>query len=35
MKKGALVIAIMDPYGHDDALQAMARRGRLPPSPWS
>ena len=24
-KPGALVIAIMDPYGHDDALQAMAK----------
>ncbi len=26
-KKGAMVIAIMDPYGHDDALQAMAGGG--------
>ncbi|MGH6674497.1 MAG: Re/Si-specific NAD(P)(+) transhydrogenase subunit alpha [Xanthobacteraceae bacterium] len=26
-KKGALVIAIMDPYGHDDALRAMAAAG--------
>ncbi len=26
-KKGAMVIAIMDPYGHDDALQAMAGAG--------
>jgi H+-translocating NAD(P) transhydrogenase subunit alpha len=26
-KKGALVIAIMDPYGHDDALRAMAEAG--------
>jgi len=27
VKKGALVIAIMDPYGHDDALRAMADAG--------
>ena len=27
LKKGALVIAIMDPYGHDDALRAMADAG--------
>src|SRR4029077_6378531 len=27
MKKGALVIAIMDPYGHDEALKAMAAAG--------
>jgi H+-translocating NAD(P) transhydrogenase subunit alpha len=27
LKKGALVIAIMDPYGHDDALRAMAEAG--------
>ncbi len=26
-KKGALVIAIMDPYGHEAALQALARAG--------
>jgi H+-translocating NAD(P) transhydrogenase subunit alpha len=26
-KKGALVIAMMDPYGHDDALRAMAEAG--------
>jgi NAD(P) transhydrogenase subunit alpha len=26
-KKGAIVIAIMDPYGHDDALRAMADAG--------
>jgi H+-translocating NAD(P) transhydrogenase subunit alpha len=26
-KKGALVIGIMDPYGHDDALRAMAEAG--------
>jgi H+-translocating NAD(P) transhydrogenase subunit alpha len=26
-KKGALVIAIMDPYGHEDALRAMAEAG--------
>ncbi len=27
LKKGAIVIAIMDPYGHDDALHAMADAG--------
>ena len=27
LKKGAIVIAIMDPYGHDDALRAMADAG--------
>ena len=27
MKKGALVIAIMDPYGHEEALRAMASAG--------
>jgi proton-translocating NAD(P)+ transhydrogenase subunit alpha len=27
LKKGAIVIAMMDPYGHDDALQAMAEAG--------
>jgi H+-translocating NAD(P) transhydrogenase subunit alpha len=27
LKKGALVIAIMDPYGQDDALRAMAEAG--------
>jgi H+-translocating NAD(P) transhydrogenase subunit alpha len=27
LKKGALVIATMDPYGHDDALRAMADAG--------
>ena len=27
MKKGALAVAIMDPYGHDDALRAMADAG--------
>src|SRR5271167_4875682 len=27
LKKGAMVIAIMDPFGHDDALQAMAGAG--------
>ena len=27
LKKGAIVIAIMDPYGHDDALRAMAEAG--------
>jgi len=27
MKMGALAIAIMDPYGHDDALRAMAEAG--------
>jgi len=27
MKKGALVIAIMDPYGHDEALRTMAQAG--------
>jgi H+-translocating NAD(P) transhydrogenase subunit alpha len=27
LKKGALAIAIMDPYGHDDALRAMADAG--------
>jgi H+-translocating NAD(P) transhydrogenase subunit alpha len=27
LKKGALVIAIMDPYGHEDALRAMAEAG--------
>ena len=26
-KKGAVLIAIMDPYGHDDALRAMAEAG--------
>ncbi len=26
-KKGALIIGIMDPYGHDDALRAMAEAG--------
>ena len=29
LKKGALVIAIMDPYGHDDALRAMAEAGTI------
>jgi H+-translocating NAD(P) transhydrogenase subunit alpha len=27
LKKGAIVIAMMDPYGHDGALQAMAEAG--------
>lgn len=27
MKKGAVVIATMDPYGHDDAVKAMAEAG--------
>ena len=27
IKKGAVVLAIMDPYGHDEALQAMAEAG--------
>jgi H+-translocating NAD(P) transhydrogenase subunit alpha len=27
LKKGTMVIAIMDPYGHDDALRAMAEAG--------
>ena len=27
VKKGAIVIAIMDPYGHEDALRAMAEAG--------
>jgi NAD(P) transhydrogenase subunit alpha len=27
LKKGAIVIAIMDPYGNDDALRAMAQAG--------
>ncbi|MGC2593299.1 MAG: NAD(P) transhydrogenase subunit alpha, partial [Xanthobacteraceae bacterium] len=27
LKKGAIVIAIMDPYGHEDALRAMAEAG--------
>jgi len=27
MKKGAVVLAIMDPYGHDEALAAMAEAG--------
>ncbi len=27
LKKGAMVIAIMDPYGHEDALQAIAAAG--------
>jgi NAD(P) transhydrogenase subunit alpha len=27
IKKGAVVLAIMDPYGHDDALKAMAEAG--------
>ncbi len=27
LQKGAIVIAIMDPYGHDDALRAMADAG--------
>jgi NAD(P) transhydrogenase subunit alpha len=27
MKKGAIVIGIMDPYGHDDALRTMAEAG--------
>jgi NAD(P) transhydrogenase subunit alpha len=27
LKKGAIVVAIMDPYGHDAALQAMAQAG--------
>jgi NAD(P) transhydrogenase subunit alpha len=27
LKKGAIVIAMMDPYGHDDALRAMAETG--------
>jgi NAD(P) transhydrogenase subunit alpha len=27
LKKGAIVIAMMDPYGHDDALRAMADAG--------
>jgi NAD(P) transhydrogenase subunit alpha len=29
LKRGALVIAIMDPYGHDDALRAMADAGAV------
>jgi NAD(P) transhydrogenase subunit alpha len=27
LKKGAIVLAIMDPYGHDEALRAMAQAG--------
>jgi NAD(P) transhydrogenase subunit alpha len=27
MRRGALVVAIMDPYGHGDAIEAMARAG--------
>ncbi|MGB6551000.1 MAG: NAD(P)(+) transhydrogenase (Re/Si-specific) subunit alpha, partial [Xanthobacteraceae bacterium] len=27
LKKGAIVIAIMDPYGHEEALRAMAEAG--------
>ena len=34
-KPGALVIAIMDPYGNDAALAAMARGRPDAPSPWS
>src|SRR6202451_2277798 len=29
LKKGAIVIAIMDPYGHDDALRALAEAGLI------
>jgi NAD(P) transhydrogenase subunit alpha len=29
LKKGAMIIAIMDPYGHDDALRAMAEAGTI------
>jgi H+-translocating NAD(P) transhydrogenase subunit alpha len=29
LKKGAIVIAIMDPYGHDDALRTMAEAGTI------
>ena len=29
LKKGAIVLAIMDPYGHDDALRAMADAGAI------
>jgi H+-translocating NAD(P) transhydrogenase subunit alpha len=29
LTKGAIVIAIMDPYGHDDALRAMAEAGAI------
>src|SRR6202451_3405514 len=28
-KKGAIVVAIMDPYGHDDALRALAEAGLI------
>ena len=34
-KPGALVIAIMDPYGQDAALQALAGGAGRRPSPWS
>ena len=27
MKRGAIVVATMDPYGHEDAIEAMARAG--------
>ena len=33
-KRGALVIAIMDPYGNEAALKAMAEPAS-PPSPWN
>jgi NAD(P) transhydrogenase subunit alpha len=29
LKKGAIVLAIMDPYGHDEALRAMAEAGAI------
>ena len=34
-KKGALVIAIMDPYGNEAALKRDGRRRASSPSPWS
>ena len=34
-KQGALVVAIMDPYGNDAALKAAGECRASPPSPWS
>ena len=33
IKSGALVVASMDPYGHNDAIEAMARPPTSPPTP--
>ena len=35
LKRGAIVVAIMDPYGNEAALAGAGRGRALRPSPWS